>query len=189
MQYDLIYNRLVSRAKSRILPGYTEQHHILPRCIGGSDTADNIVFLTPEEHYLAHLLLIRLYPHEPKLVYAARMMTFQNSKVQRVNNKLYGWLKRKHAALVSKKFTGTKQSKEHIEKRAQSLRGRKRPKRTFSYTHSPEVREKMSVKRKGISPWNKGTVQVRVQCPHCTVIGGVSVMKRHHFDHCKNQLA
>jgi hypothetical protein len=41
-------------------------------------------------------LLIKIYPDNPKLVYAAHMMCSGNSR----NNKLYGWLKRKHAETI-----------------------------------------------------------------------------------------
>lgn len=35
----------------------SEQHHIIPRCIGGSDDADNLIYLTYQEHFTAHRLL------------------------------------------------------------------------------------------------------------------------------------
>ncbi len=38
----------------------------------------------------------------------------------------------------------------------------------------------------GKDPWNKGKTQERVCCPKCGTVGGISVMKRHHFDRCKN---
>ena len=57
MNYKKIYENLMSRAKNRsILQGYTEKHHIVPVCIGGDNDKENIVKLTPEEHYLAHQL-------------------------------------------------------------------------------------------------------------------------------------
>jgi hypothetical protein len=56
MNYKKIYDQLVERATSRILEDYTETHHIVPRCMGGTDSLDNLVELTPEEHYLAHQL-------------------------------------------------------------------------------------------------------------------------------------
>lgn len=54
MDYPAIYDRLVSRAKDRVIGGYVERHHIVPRCMGGQDSKDNLVALTPEEHYIAH---------------------------------------------------------------------------------------------------------------------------------------
>ena len=62
MNYITIYNNLIQRASNRLLDGYKERHHIIPRCLGGNNTKENLVDLTPEEHYIAHLLLIKIYP-------------------------------------------------------------------------------------------------------------------------------
>jgi hypothetical protein len=55
--YDLLIQRAQQRASSKKqaheIIGYVERHHIIPSCLGGSNTSDNIAFLTPEEHYLA----------------------------------------------------------------------------------------------------------------------------------------
>jgi len=94
MNYNKIYDNLVIKAKNRKLDEYSETHHIVPRCLGGSNMFDNLVELTPEEHYLAHLLLVKIFPDNAKLVYAAHKMC------QGRNNKLYGWLRRKHAKFI-----------------------------------------------------------------------------------------
>ena len=92
MNYTLIYNRLMERARTRSIEGYTEKHHVVPRCMGGSDDKFNLVRLTPEEHYLAHQLLVKMYPDNYSLVRAAIMMM-----PKRPTNKLYGWLRRRFA--------------------------------------------------------------------------------------------
>lgn len=102
MNYLRIYNSLLSRAKDRILSGFVEVHHIIPVCMGGTDESENLVQLTPEEHFIAHLLLVKIFPNEPKLVIAARMMTFGNSKHNRKSNKMYGWLKKRFREVQSK---------------------------------------------------------------------------------------
>jgi hypothetical protein len=93
MNYSKIYARLIESAQTRFGPvaSYTEVHHVVPRCMGGNDDDSNLVVLTPEEHYVAHLLLMKMHPDNEKLVYAAFMMTVGEYR----NNKLYGWLKRK----------------------------------------------------------------------------------------------
>lgn len=50
MDYQKHYNRLINRARFRLLEGYTEKHHIVPKCMHGTDDANNIVILLPEEH-------------------------------------------------------------------------------------------------------------------------------------------
>ncbi len=85
----------------RILAGYTESHHILPRCMGGNNDATNLVELTPEEHFVAHQLLIKMHPGVDKLVFAAKMMTIGSNNHQR-GNKLYGWLRRRFIESISR---------------------------------------------------------------------------------------
>ena len=111
MNYITIYENLIKRAKSRITSAYTEKHHIIPRCMGGSDSTENIVHLTPEEHYVAHQLLVKIHPTNQSLIYAANMMCSANDTHrqdgQGRNNKLYGWLKRR-LSLAAHQRTGSK---------------------------------------------------------------------------------
>ena len=96
MNYEKHYKLLIEKAKHRILDCYSEKHHIIPRCIGGNDNSANLVRLTPEEHYLAHQLLVKIYPNNFALVKAASMMI-----PKRPSNKLYGWLRRRLSAVRS----------------------------------------------------------------------------------------
>jgi hypothetical protein len=46
-----------------------ERHHIIPRCAGGSDDVENLIYLTLRDHWFAHNLLARIYDeHEDKAV-------------------------------------------------------------------------------------------------------------------------
>jgi hypothetical protein len=62
MDYQRIYNQIIERAKSRQLSEYIEKHHIIPKCMGGSNKKENIVELTAREHFIVHWLLSRIYP-------------------------------------------------------------------------------------------------------------------------------
>lgn len=95
MNYSKVYDNLIYNAKNRTLDGCIERHHIVPRCLGGTDDPDNIVCLTPEEHYVAHQLLIKIY-NDVRLVYAANMMV-----PNRISNKIYGWIRRRF--IIAKK--------------------------------------------------------------------------------------
>lgn len=85
MNYQKHYNLLIVRAKQRAsskkeankILGYSEAHHIIPRCIGGLDTKENIAHLTPEEHYVAHQLLIKIYPKQIGLVNAVAKISMR----------------------------------------------------------------------------------------------------------------
>ena len=97
MNYKKIYDDVIIRAKLRnAIIGYKEKHHIIPRCVGGKDVSDNIVELTPEEHFLCHQLLSKIYPNDRGLIHAAFVMGL-NSNGQRPNSKLYGWILRKYS--------------------------------------------------------------------------------------------
>lgn len=104
MNYKAVYDKLMQKARNRgCVSGYSEKHHVVPRCLGGSNSKDNLVVLTAEEHFLAHQLLVKIHPGNHKLAYAAQAMVFKNDKTRR-SNKLYGWLKRRLAQASADKM-------------------------------------------------------------------------------------
>lgn len=57
MDCKAVYDNLMQKARSRGgVAGYSEKHHVVPRCLGGGNSKDNLVVLTAEEHFLAHQL-------------------------------------------------------------------------------------------------------------------------------------
>ena len=70
MNYKLIYDAIITQARQRVnYSGYLENHHIIPKFLGGDNSKKNLVKLTPREHYLCHLLLTKFVPDQKK--YAA----------------------------------------------------------------------------------------------------------------------
>lgn len=67
-KYYFWYFNLIEKAKKNTekYTCYTELHHILPKCLGGNDSEDNLVKLMLREHYIAHLLLSKMYEGEAK---------------------------------------------------------------------------------------------------------------------------
>lgn len=119
MNYKNLYSTIVEKASLRglnktKLDGYFEAHHIAPRCMGGSDDSYNLVLLTAREHYIAHLLLAKIYPESSGLHLAVILMTGRSKNLgYNKNSKLYAASKVKLAALYSgdnapsfKDFTG-----------------------------------------------------------------------------------
>jgi hypothetical protein len=104
MNYAKHYKALMTRAENRVLDVYTEKHHVVPRCI--DRTSAVVVRLTPEEHYVAHQLLVKMYPSNQKLLFAARQMTFATKRSPR-RNKLFGWLRRRAAESLKGNQRGT----------------------------------------------------------------------------------
>lgn len=82
------YLELMKRCIRRKLKDgvYFERHHIVPRCVGGSDDPDNLVKLKAGEHFLAHRLLskIGLGETRAKLLFAfSRMSTVSAHQEER----------------------------------------------------------------------------------------------------------
>lgn len=59
---------------SRTEPLFLERHHILPICMGGTDDDANLIWLKPEEHYIAHKLLVMENVDNQKIVYTWNKM-------------------------------------------------------------------------------------------------------------------
>jgi len=61
--HKIRYDKFIDSRKLRKIPKdtYTEKHHIIPRALGGSDEPENIIRLTAREHFIAHLILWKIY--------------------------------------------------------------------------------------------------------------------------------
>ena len=79
------YLTLVSRSSS-----VGEKHHIIPVSVDKNlkNTLANIVKLAPREHYIAHLLLIRLFTgiNRTKMV---RSLWFLSKRTPKINSRLF----------------------------------------------------------------------------------------------------
>ena len=62
MNYHKIYNAIIIKRKQNYFNGYTENHHIIPKSLGGTDDKENLVELSAREHFICHLLLTKMYP-------------------------------------------------------------------------------------------------------------------------------
>ena len=80
MKYIEFINSIIN-TRGRFSCGdvYHERHHILPKCMGGSDDADNLIDLYAREHYEAHKLLALENPKNEKLVFAWWIMSTKSS--------------------------------------------------------------------------------------------------------------
>ena len=90
----------------------------------------------------------------------------------------------------SKSHTGEKQEASRVEKRAAANKGKKR---------TDEQKERISVALQGIPKTEAHKAALRVPkkqkqpytrevCPHCQIEGGINVMKRWHFEKCKEKV-
>lgn len=156
MDYQRLYDSLCLRGQSsRLLTGYTEKHHIIPKCMGGTNDKANLTILTGKEHFICHRLLVKIYPHNNKLQFALwRMVNGRGiflqgkSRGYKITPAVYETCRIKMAEKVrilntgykhtleskqkmSEFRIGTKQSLETIERRRQAHLGRKNTKETI----------------------------------------------------------
>ena len=135
MNYAEHYDKLISKYGSTIKPvGYSERHHVIPKCLGGSDEDSNLVYLSAEAHYVAHQLLVKMYPEHYGLSYAAMLMTRVGRGQARVSNKYYAWLKSRFSKLQKLamkewlKENGNPSQREDVKaKRREAWLGEKNP--------------------------------------------------------------
>ena len=140
-KYSEWYFSLVERAKTRTLDTYSENHHIIPKSLGGSNSKDNLVSLTPKEHYVCHRLLVKMTHGEAKakMLCAALIMMhgIDLNRTYRINSTSYQSIKMQRAQALSnlkKGKPGIPRSAETREKMRASKLGIKK---------SPECKEKM----------------------------------------------
>lgn len=153
MNYQKIYESLILTYRGdfplstrHTRTGY-EIHHIQPKSIGGSNEPENLIYLTPKQHYTAHHLLAKIYGgsmHNAfwimscsgKVPITSRQ--YQTAKDNKIKNQI-----------------GKKHSPETITKMKKA-----RNKRTFS----EETRKKMSESRKGKSHSEETKEKARSSC-------------------------
>jgi hypothetical protein len=168
-KYTKYYHSIITQAASRKTNTYTEEHHIIPRSMGGSDDDTNLVRLTGREHFVCHLLLTKMVndPLRHKALKAARMMATTSGPGQhryKVTSRIYESLM-KESLVVSnetrtkmgvsqklrfEKSPGTFKNKKHTEETLQKLR---KPK-----TEEQKIKQSLAMKGKfkGRIPHNKG---------------------------------
>lgn len=80
MDYEFQYFKLirVHGSFSRPLDGYFERHHVIPKCMGGTDDIRNLSYLSARCHLLAHWLLMKAYPEIKGLKLAYTTMCSRN---------------------------------------------------------------------------------------------------------------
>jgi transposase-like protein len=189
-KYTKWYYNIIQRAQSRVLPSdiYTEKHHIIPKSIGGTDSADNLVKLTAKEHFICHLLLVRMTSglYRRSMAYAAWKMTFMDNR-PRYNpcSRTYEMLRKqlsssfKGIPKTKLHWLGKKHTPETIKLQSKVKQGKNNP--NFGVQQKPEWNQKKSESQKGVA-------KPRYVCPHCgKTVGGKSNLERWHGNNCRHK--
>lgn len=157
-KYSDCYWRIILRARNRICDpvGYWEQHHIVPKALGGEDHPDNLILLTYKEHYICHHLLCYMTAgkHKRKMQHAFAIMSAQGAGQQRhltvgmreACRRANAAAQRGQKASPETRLRKSEAAKAHWsnnEDRKQQARERMRA-RNLGVPKSPEVRAKLS---------------------------------------------
>jgi hypothetical protein len=140
-KYTIWYNKIIDNAKSRLLEGYSEIHHIVPRSLGGTDDPGNLIQLTAREHFICHLLLTKMVSGSSlyKMQKAAQLMCYISGPGQqryKTTNRIYELLK---MSLEVPEEVRLKMST------AQKNRFSENPGTFLGKQHTGETRKKMSL--------------------------------------------
>lgn len=154
-KYTRIYMSIISNAKSKNRVKrkgtYFENHHIIPKSLGGTNTHDNLVLLTAKEHFVVHHLLTKMLDDKQlqiKMIHAFWRMCHAPQQQQKITSNVYHSIRQERCENLALMLTG---NKNHF----------------YGKTHSAETKEKMKIKAIGRNPhnnylgksfpaWNKG---------------------------------
>lgn len=79
-KYKKIYYQIINQAKNRTKTENVlyEKHHIIPKCLGGDNSKENLVNLTYREHFICHRLLVKFTEGEQKykMLWALHRMAY-----------------------------------------------------------------------------------------------------------------
>ena len=158
-KYTTWYMKIISNAKNKVnerINGYFEEHHIVPRKCGGLNTVENLVKLTAREHFLCHVLLVKMLDGQLKFKMAKAahcMMYLRNDNIKReykITSRIFSFLREEHALAISDQMKGKSKSEEHRRKIREALTGRK-----FSQEHIEKLSEAMlaRIANGWVNPW------------------------------------
>ena len=157
-KYKQWYNQITARGQYRITDKKTESHHIIPKCIGGTNDPGNLTNVTLREHFICHWLLTKIYigKERHQLLKALWMMKAQNQNQTRYNTKItsrvYANLKEEYSILQSQKVSG-KNNPMYGDKFRRSEDGKKRQREAIlgnnNGSKQPEARAKIVASKLG----------------------------------------
>ena len=91
------YNNFISALKGQVVEGYSEKHHIVPRSHGGSNKKDNLIALTPRQHFIAHRMLWKAYGGSMARAY---FMMSATGKYGKIGSKTYSMAREEYSKQV-----------------------------------------------------------------------------------------
>lgn len=153
---EFINDILMTRGRFACGDEYHEKHHVLPRCMGGTNDKENLIHLFAKEHFEAHRLLALENPDNDKLVYAWWAMCHlkdNNQERYEVTPEEYEEAKKVFSKKISEIMKvqnagennpnyNKKMSEETCKKMSESRKGDKNP--NYGNVYSEEFKRKLS---------------------------------------------
>ena len=154
MNYQSVYNNIINNAKGRVKHPGLERHHIVPRSCGGTNDKENLVFLSTKEHFICHLLLIKIYHNQPvfkkKMIYALWWMA-------KTRNTLNGYKVTSRAYDLARKAFILNNPNKCIDRKKQFIENHKAGKYNYDYS------KVSSTLKKTLSSLTKSEIQDRMK--------------------------
>jgi len=147
-KYTKWYNQIIEKSRKTTYDGYTETHHIIPKCLGGSNSLDNLIKLSAREHFICHLLLTKMVigDKKSKMFYSLSMMRAANRYHQRdfkINSKIFEIIRINLSNAMKEKWTKELRVKKSIEMTGENNH-------FYGKKHSKETLEKLKNKHVSI---------------------------------------
>lgn len=144
MDYQKIYDNLIKKRLENPPTEKFERHHIVPKSLGGSNKKENIVKLTYREHYIAHLLLCKIYKPKggveyKKMLFALNRMRTGRDGSQVKNSRMFEYFCGDYIKVLSETMS-----------KAQS--GERNSNYGMSWYYHPELKINKKFKNDGIIP-------------------------------------
>ena len=204
MNYQRIHDEIIadSRLSSPIghkhnnkISEYKEKHHIFPKCLARDktdkllDIPSNLIYLTPDRHFLIHKLLTKIYPDNIKLKHAFGRM-FGGLSGRKNNTNWNKCIRRNYnlskvavstAMIGNKRSCGRKLTDEHKQKLIAANTGHTR---FLGRKHTEESKTKMSIGKMG----NFGRLGMKNSKEHNKRLSEANTGRK-HTDGTKKMLA
>lgn len=181
-----------------------EKHHIVPKSIIPND---NLVSLTPRQHYIAHLLLIKCVDlkYRKKMLYAITAMKMRTAKGIKFNSRIFEKLKIEanvNRSLSMKGRTHSQEARDKIKakravqviseetklKMSKARTGRKNSADAIEKTRQAHIGSKRSEETKQKLRESRKSYP-RLTCEHCGKTAVTVNYNRWHGNNCKSKLS
>lgn len=113
------FHKMITIIKNPQFDDKMEEHHILPKCIGGSNDKNNLISLSLKQHFMVHyyLTLCTVGMLKRKMCFAFKQMLFTRMSLSFTENEALFFSKRYEEVMKEKIFKNNYERTDDIVKR------------------------------------------------------------------------